>query len=434
MTPQSSVMVVAPIKTEREAQLRELLASMNDAPGRVNPSNSLVPFQQFGQIHFARFVILEDQTVDDIHIGYGLPRVDYPLALAFIADFDGSADDFRADFGRRAAAGLERIFSCCEGFTPGSDLARWMLDHEHPSATLYQNWRGRTVRQIHEENALRLALESHLDNNPGAFAGKTPQQVHAALREFLDAEIRAGRLTLSGPSPTPFGWWLKNLLHAVGVPLLLLWLTPFLILYLPVFIYQLRSRENTDPEIAPLVDLSYRRSLARLEDHDVTNQFTVIGAIKPGRFRLWTMSFLLWVMEWTTRHVYIRGNLARISTIHAARWVFVNDKRRMVFASNYDGSLESYMDDFINKVGWGLNLVFSNGVGYPTTNWLVLDGSKREQKYKYVLRRHQLPTEVWYKAYPGLTVLDLKRNTLIRQGIQRSGMSELELQRWVALL
>jgi hypothetical protein len=434
MTPQSSVMVVAPIETEREAQLRELLASMNDAPGRVNPSNSLVPFQQFGQIHFARFVILEDQTVDDIHIGYGLPRVDYPLALAFIADFDGSADDFRADFGRRAAAGLQRIFSCCEGFTPGSDPARWMLDHEHPSATLYQNWRGRTVRQIHEENALRLALESHLDNNPEAFAGKTPQQVHAALREFLDAEIRAGRLTLSGPSPTPFGWWLKNLLHAVGVPLLLLWLTPFLILYLPAFIYQLRSRENTDPEIAPLVDLSYRRRLARLEDHDVTNQFTVIGAIKPGRFRLWTMSFLLWVMEWTTRHIYIRGNLARISTIHAARWVFVNDKRRMVFASNYDGSLESYMDDFINKVGWGLNLVFSNGVGYPTTNWLVLDGSKREQKYKYVLRRHQLPTEVWYKAYPGLTVLDLKRNTLIRQGIQRSGMSELELQRWVALL
>jgi hypothetical protein len=35
----------------------------------------------------------------------------------------------------------------------------------------------------------------------------------------------------------------------------------------------------------------------------------------------------------------------------------------MLFASNYDGSLESYMDDFINKVAWGLNLVFSNGVG-----------------------------------------------------------------------
>jgi len=105
----------------------------------------------------------------------------------------------------------------------------------------------------------------------------------------------------------------------------------------------------------------------------------------------------------------------------------------MVFASNYDGSLDSYMDDFINKVGFGLNVVFSNGIGYPTTNWLVLDGCKDEQKYKYVLRRHQLPTEVWYKAYPGLSVFDLKRNTLIRQGIGQSSMSDEELRQWVAL-
>ncbi len=32
------------------------------------------------------------------------------------------------------------------------------------------------------------------------------------------------------------------------------------------------------------------------------------------------------------------------------------------------------MDDFINKVGWGLNLLFSNGVGWPRTRWLVHGG------------------------------------------------------------
>jgi hypothetical protein len=105
----------------------------------------------------------------------------------------------------------------------------------------------------------------------------------------------------------------------------------------------------------------------------------------------------------------------------------------MVFASNYDGSLDSYMDDFINKVGWGLNLVFSNGISYPKTNWLVLDGSKDEQKYKSVLRRHQLPTNVWYKAYPGLTVFDLERNTLIRRGIERSRLSDDKLLQWLKL-
>jgi hypothetical protein len=105
----------------------------------------------------------------------------------------------------------------------------------------------------------------------------------------------------------------------------------------------------------------------------------------------------------------------------------------MIFASNYDGSLDSYMDDFINKVGWGLNLAFSNGIGYPATNWLVLDGSKDEQKFKYFLRRHQMPTQVWYDAHTGLSAFDLKRNMLIRRGIDCSFMSYADLQEWIAL-
>ena len=30
--------------------------------------------------------------------------------------------------------------------------------------------------------------------------------------------------------------------------------------------------------------------------------------------------------------------------------MFLDDKQRLIFISNYDGSLESYMDDFIDKV------------------------------------------------------------------------------------
>ena len=433
MTPQSHVLVIAPVKMEREAELRTLLASMNSHPGQANPENPLVPFGQFDQIHFARFVILTDNTEEDIHRLYGLPAVHYPLTLAFFADFDGSADDFRADLAARAGGGLQHIFSFCQDFTPGTDLARWMKDHETPPATMYMNWRGRTVTEIRQENALRLDIEDHLQHNQEAFNKMTPQQVHEALREFVTAEVYRGRLKLDRPKRTPFGWWLRNLIHLIGVPIILLLLTPFLILYSPIFIYQLRSREKSDEPYSPRVSPCEEAKLGNLEDYDVTNQFTVIGGIKPGLFRRWLMSYLLWLMEYTTRHIFIRGHLARVSTIHAARWVFLNDKKRMVFASNYDGSLDSYMDDFINKVGWGLNVVFSNGITYPRTDWLVLNGSKNEQPYKYVLRRHELPTDVWYKAYPGLTVFDLKRNTLIRRGIDQQHMSDDDLQQWVAL-
>ena len=43
MTPQSSFMVLAPIDPRREAELRRLLASMNDAPGRVKPGQRADP-------------------------------------------------------------------------------------------------------------------------------------------------------------------------------------------------------------------------------------------------------------------------------------------------------------------------------------------------------------------------------------------------------
>jgi len=90
------------------------------------------------------------------------------------------------------------------------------------------------------------------------------------------------------------------------------------------------------------------------------------------------------------------------------------------------------MDDFINKVAFGLNLVFSNGISYPPTDFLVHRGAWREQMFKHYLHRRQVKTDVWYKAYPGLTNADLARNARIRQGLEKTGMSDDEIRRWLA--
>jgi hypothetical protein len=45
-----------------------------------------------------------------------------------------------------------------------------------------------------------------------------------------------------------------------------------------------------------------------------------------------------------------------------------------------------------------------------------------------------LPTQVWYKAYLGLTAIDLERNTRIRQGLESTSMSDQEAREWAALL
>ena len=433
MTPQSNFMVMAPLDPNRANDLRKLLASMNRGPGVVNPDNDVVPFGRFDRLHFARFVILDDQTQDDFTRAYGLPHPNFPVYLAFLGDCDGPADDFLTDLARGAEDGLRRIFSCCQGFAPDADLGRWMKDHQQRPATEYVNWLGRTLKQIREEDALHNALEAFLDANAATLAKEGPRQIRDALCAYANEQRHAGRLSLTKPEPTPLDWQLRNLLNLLGVPIALLLILPLLVLYLPIFALQLRRRELQDLEIAPRPDPGHVKELSDLEDYSVTNQFTAFGIVKPGRFRKWTLSFILWAVSYTTQHIYNRGHLTRVGTIHFARWVFIDQKQRLMFASNYDGSLDSYMDDFINKVGWGLNLVFSNGIGYPRTNWLILDGAKDEQKFKYYIRRHELPSEVWYDAHPGLTTFDLNRNTMIREGLEKQSMSDAEILNWLRL-
>jgi hypothetical protein len=291
------------------------------------------------------------------------------------------------------------------------------------------------VVQIHEEQALHRALVGHLQNGAAmASDGERPVALHDRLVAFVTAEQQAGRLPLTPEAPTPLGWRLRNAIDKIGVPIALLLLAPFLLVASPLLVYQLRTREKADPEIAPRPEGDYVRRAAAIEDYDITNQFTVFGDLKPGRFRLWTTSFLLWLLNYSTRHIFNRGYLTRVRTIHFARWVLMNDRKRAFFASNYDGSVESYMDDFINRVAWGINLVFSNFVGYPRTDWLIKRGARNEQVYKRLLRRHQQPTDVWYNAYPGLSVVDLERNTRIRKGIQHRAVTDREAREWLSLL
>ena len=433
MVPQSDLTVVAAILPGHENAVRQLLSSMNLQPGVVNIRNSVLPFADFDRIHFSRLVVLDDPTVGDI-TAYGLPAGQFPLQLAFLADFDGDYDSFLSDLVARAGSGLRTLFSHCEGLTDTTNLESWLRAHEHTPSTRYVNFVGRTVLQSREEAALRTSLVNYLAQHRGDLINASPLDARTRLKNFVDGELSAGRLKLSPPPATPLGWKIRNLINLLGVPFLLLLLFPFLLLASPILIYQLRRREKTDPVIAPRPEPAHADLLAKLEDHDVTNQFTAMGSLKPGLFRRWLLIFILWIIDYTARHIYNHGRLARVSTIQFARWVFIDNKRRLIFASNYDGSLEAYMDDFINKVAFGLNVVFGNGVAYPRVDWLIFGGAKDEQTFKHVLRRHQVPTEVWYNAHQGWSAVELLRNSMIRDGLEKSAVSIEDARTWLALL
>jgi hypothetical protein len=433
MTPQSQFFVIAPIAPGREAELRARLERMTVVPGHARPDDPAMPWAALDTIHFARLLILDDQTLGDAAV-YGRPRANHPLSLAFAGEVDGDLDDFFVAVARRGAPGLTALFGCCDGFAPGDDLAGWLKRHHVPAAASYINWLGRTVRQVREEAALFAAVQRHLRAEWLALRDQPAAKVHARLRALVCDDVQAGRLTMSPEPPTPLGWKLRRLAHLIGVPLGLLVLSPIVVPLALAGVLVLRRQEQTDPEVCPRTDPAHAAALAAVEDFDVTNSFSAMGSLKPGLARRWAAIALLSAIDFFARHVYTRGRLARVRTIHFARWVFLDGKTRVIFLSNYDGSLESYMDDFINKVGFGLNLSFSHGIGFPRTRWLAFEGSSDERKFKEYLRRHQMPTQVWYQAYPGLTAVDLERHTLVRRGLEVASLGGRQAETWAELL
>jgi hypothetical protein len=294
------------------------------------------------------------------------------------------------------------------------------------------NTPGRGVEQIRREAELREALETFLDERGDYLEGVDPAAIRTEIVHHVRDEPSLAWALEPEPRPS-FAWSVREGAHLMAVPIGLLLISPLLILGAPFYAILLRRHERADKAEDLLPDEETVRTLAALEDHAVQNPFTAIGFVKPGRFRRMTILGVLNGVAFAARHVFNRGSLAGVKTIHFARWVFLDDGRRVFFASNYDGSLESYMDDFIDQISWGLNVVFSNGFGFPKTRWLVLDGSRDELAFKHYLRRHQVPTSVWYSAYPRLTAANVARNEQIRNGL-RGEMGSEEAEQWLQLL
>jgi hypothetical protein len=419
MPYQRSLTIVAPVREGAEDEVETLLAGMGD--GVAN--GTVIDFGAIEDVHFSRLMMA---PVDTGRAGERLPA-----SLILLSDFDCPVDTYLDRLVKAAGPGIDRVFAHCDGY-PDEPSERRRLDylrrHRVREAARYVNTSGRTVHQIRQEAALRDAINRYLDDAGHSWQDLDADAVSRAMRELVADDPELARALEPAERPG-LGARMKDKVHLVAVPLLTLPFVPLLVLVLPFFAVVLRVHEKRDasPHNKPSEELV--QLLASLEDHVVQNPFTAIGHVKPSLFRRTTLRVILFYLGYAARHFFNHGNLSGVKTIHFARWVFIDGKQRMFFASNYDGSLESYMDDFIDKVAWGLNLVFSNGVGYPRTSWLVLGGAKDELAFKDYLRTHQVPTRVWYSAYDRLTALNIEQNALIRAGL-RSG----DESKWVQSL
>lgn len=414
--------VRAAVPLDRVDELRGLL-------GRIGAGAADVPAFEFNRmqgVHFARVLLLDRDTVE--------AQPPDQASLVLMTEIDAPLERHLDELADLAAQALDATFGLCDGYpvepTPSSRRA-FLAAHQLRPAAAYVNTVGRTLEQIHGEAVLRERIETFLDERHHDLP-TDPAAVRAQIQQFV-RDTPDLRWALHPPPRPSLRWRAKEGLHAVAGAAGLALAAPVALLALPAYAVALRAHERSEPAPHIRPSREHEQRLAALEDFAAQNPFSAVGYVKPGGFRHWTLRAVLWLIDYSARHVFTRANLAGVKTIHFARWTPLDDYGRVIFTSNYDGSLESYNDDFIDKVAFGLNAAFSNGVGYPRTKYLLFRGARREQEFKDYLRRHQIPTQIFYSAYDQLSAVNIENNALIRSGLPGT-LAPAETTAWLQRL
>lgn len=175
--------------------------------------------------------------------------------------------------------------------------------------------------------------------------------------------------------------------------------------------------DDRDPELSKL-----EKNIARedLPGH-AQNHFMAVTLLKrPGWFRKLTLALSLWGIKQLVSHAYRPGFVLNMGTIHYAKWFRLPKTDKLIFLSNYDGSWESYLEDFIMKAHAGQSAAWSNGAGFPKTKLLIFEGAQDGDRFKRWVRRQQVPTQFWYSRFPKLTTSEIRNNAVIHQGLARA--------------
>ena len=413
---QRSMTVIAPVLRGSEQPLKDLLTVIGkDIEGKKG--NTQVRLAQFPMIHFARWVVIPPA---DTQNPSGPPSL-----LAFGTDHDGSDETLITTLADEAMDALDAVYSHCDGWPGPGDKGRvqeYFLARRIPYGARHIACRRRTVQQLKAAVEARDRMEAYLDSSV------TPAR--AGQGQSLDDPAAARQLAVVRDAASPFpdihsrprSWPLPVIAAgAAGIVggglYLLARLSPRLgllgvaalvgagkaavdVLHRHEDAERLAWKETTPPT------LEHLRELRVWEDHKVQNQMTHVVPVKPGRFRRVTLNVVLAAINFLARFHWNQGDLGGIPTIHFARWMLIEGGDRLLFFSNFDGSWENYLGDFVDRASAGLTGVWSNTVEFPPARNLIDDGSKQAEAFKNWTRKYQIETQAWYSAYPDVSVVN----------------------------
>ncbi len=414
MISQNPLTLLTPVRKDSIEKLNEILEKF-----KVGLNAGLNErFNKLGTLHYARWFILREDSFRD--------KTAFPLAerLVFSSNFDGPEEEHIIGLVTVFPEYFDELYECCEGYpepalrnteTRKNYLAKWKVN----TTAFYVGAPGRTLQQIKHEDSLKKYLWNIINQNK--WDGRSAIEIQKYLREKVDSnpEFSWSKESVKTASTNWPGMILMSLIMLILLPVIIIWI---LILH---FFYERRDT-NCEDIRSQLNDQLVRR-LETDEDLFNQNQFTQVLVMKPGKVRLITVQALMLFARTLIRNFFVKGKLMGIPTIHFARWVLIDNNKHMMFFSNFDGSWNQYLCDFIDKSGWGLTGIFSNTVNFPKTNFLFTGGAYDEEHFLAWSRGTQILTQVWYSAYHHLSIKNIVNNTLIRNEL-RKNLSEKEAQ------
>jgi len=96
--------------------------------------------------------------------------------------------------------------------------------------------------------------------------------------------------------------------------------------------------------------------------------------------------------------------LTKLNTVHFARFVFLENNTKLAVITTYDGSFDTYINEFIGEIGDVFNALLAHMSDAPP-----LPVQQHRQEFLDYVRRNDLRAiEPFFSAYPKSTVLDIR--------------------------
>lgn len=149
------------------------------------------------------------------------------------------------------------------------------------------------------------------------------------------------------------------------------------------------------------------------------NHIISASRFKSGLIRRMSFAFAMWGIA-QSLNWFRPGFVVTMGTIHFAKWFRLPGSDKMIFQSNYTGSWESYLEDFITRASPGQTAAWSNCENFPHSRALIGEGASDGDRFKRWVRRQQIPTAFWYSRFPKLTAAQIRINALVHEGLARA--------------